>query len=137
MIPIRQGFSCRFQKCKCRNWDRHRDHRGKPAGGAALMALPSEALDCSNINGLPQDLGKVDFIDDPGVSGASPKLSPLGRLASATAKTLYDAINRAQSPDQLDHLAKMMWSIYSEGGVTECDATFLSESIDRRTAGAQ
>ena len=87
------------------------------------LALPSEALYRNDINDLPQGLGKLV---------ASPKLSGLQRLASAAATTLYDAINRAHTPDQLDSLAKAMWGIHTEGAISVEDSEFLSSCIDRR-----
>jgi hypothetical protein len=58
------------------------------------MALPSEALHCNDINDLAQGLGKLGCIEAEGVSGTSPKLSGLRRLASAVATTVYDATSR-------------------------------------------
>jgi hypothetical protein len=99
------------------------------------MALPSEAADCNDINDLPQCLGKLDCIDAEEVSGASPKLSGLRRLASTAANTLYDDINRAHTTEQLDRLSKAMWRIRGEGAISEPDSEFLSNCIDRRRLG--
>jgi hypothetical protein len=57
---------------------------------------------------------------------------PLKAWASAAATTLYDAIDRAKTPDQLDHVARTLWDVCGEGAISEDDATFLSECIDRR-----
>lgn len=61
-------------------------------------------------------------------------MSALRTLASAAAATLYDAINQAQSGDQLDQLARLMWQGYGEGAISDDDATFLGSCIDRRRA---
>jgi hypothetical protein len=96
------------------------------------MALPSEVLYCNDINGLSEVLGKLGCIETKEISETPPKLSGLRRLASAAATTVYDAINLAHTPDQLDCLAKEMWGIHVEGAISEDDVTFLSSCIDRR-----
>ena len=56
----------------------------------------------------------------------------LRTLSSAAAVTIYDSINAAGAPDQLDHLARLMWQGYGGGAISEDDATFLSSCIERR-----
>jgi hypothetical protein len=56
----------------------------------------------------------------------------LRTLASAAANIIYDAVNTAVAPDDLDRLARTMWRGYGEGAISEEDATFLSSCIDRR-----
>jgi hypothetical protein len=59
-------------------------------------------------------------------------MTALRSLASAAATTIYDAINAAAAPDQLDRLARVMWQGYGEGAISEDDATFLNSCINRR-----
>lgn len=61
-------------------------------------------------------------------------MSALRTLANAAATSLYDAINQAQSGEQLDHLARLMWQGYGDGAISDDDATFLGSCIDRRRA---
>ena len=56
----------------------------------------------------------------------------LRSFASATANTIYDAINAAETPDELDQLARVLWRGYGEGAIGDDDAQFLQSSIDRR-----
>jgi hypothetical protein len=56
----------------------------------------------------------------------------LRTLASAAANTIYDALNAAKTPDDLDQLALTMWRGYGEGVISEEDATFLGTCIDRQ-----
>ena len=53
-------------------------------------------------------------------------------FASVAATIIYDAINAANAPNHLDRLAREMWRDYSEGAISDDDATFLGSFIDRR-----
>jgi hypothetical protein len=60
-------------------------------------------------------------------------MSALASL-SATATALYDGINAAASPDQLDNLARAIWHSYGKGDVADDETTFLTEAISKRRA---
>src|SRR5215218_5172857 len=59
-------------------------------------------------------------------------MTALRTLASPAACTLYDAIAVADTPDQLDQLARTLWRGYGEGAIGDDDATLLQSCIDRR-----
>jgi len=65
-------------------------------------------------------------IEAKGLSGAASNLS------TAAAYTLYDAINRAQSAEELHELARSVWQGYGAGALSDDDASFLGGSIERR-----
>jgi hypothetical protein len=44
---------------------------------------------------------------------------------------IYGALDTARNPDDLDHLARIMWKGYGEGAILDEDATFLGTCIDR------
>jgi hypothetical protein len=54
------------------------------------------------------------------------------RNLSPAAATLYNSINAAPSPDQLDNLGRSVWHHLSQGAIGDEDATFLSEAIEKR-----
>jgi hypothetical protein len=54
------------------------------------------------------------------------------RVFSAAAATLYDGINAASSPVQLDEFARLVWKAYGDKVISEGDASHLSECIERR-----
>jgi hypothetical protein len=58
--------------------------------------------------------------------------APLQSLASAAVTTLYDAIGRAKTAVDLDKLAKSLWRGYSDGAISEADATHLDDYIQSR-----
>ena len=72
-------------------------------------------------------MGKTPGIELQSVSAPPPKLSPV-------ATALYDGINAAASPDQLDDLTRAMWQSYGAGDVGDDEAAFLTEAITRRRA---
>ena len=59
-------------------------------------------------------------------------MSTLRTLSSAAASLIYDQINEAQSPEQLDELAKLMWLGNGEGEISDVDAMILDDAIRRR-----
>jgi hypothetical protein len=59
-------------------------------------------------------------------------MTALREFASAAAAAIYDAINVAETPDQLDQLARTMWRGYTEGAIGDDDAALLQSCIDRR-----
>lgn len=54
------------------------------------------------------------------------------RNLSPAAATLYNDINAAPSPDQLDNLSRSVWHLLSLGAIRDEDASFLSEAIEKR-----
>ncbi len=54
------------------------------------------------------------------------------RALSPTAAVFYDNINAALSPDQLDNLDRAVWHHYGKGELTDDEASFLHEAIDKR-----
>jgi hypothetical protein len=69
---------------------------------------------------------------EPGNPASPSKCVPLRTFASVAASVIYDAINVAETPDQLDDLARTMWRGYGEGAITDDDANVLQSCIDRR-----
>jgi hypothetical protein len=59
-------------------------------------------------------------------------MTALREFASAAATAIYDAINAANAPDDLDQLARIMWRGYGEGVIGEDDAQILQSCIDQR-----
>jgi hypothetical protein len=59
-------------------------------------------------------------------------MTALKEFASAAATAIYDAINAANAPDDLDQLARIMWRGYGEGVIGEDDAQILQSCIDQR-----
>ena len=57
-------------------------------------------------------------------------MSTLKTVVSAMANTIYDSINVAEAPDQLDQLARVIWRGYSERAIDDDDAQFLQFCID-------
>lgn len=51
---------------------------------------------------------------------------------SPAASVLYDAINAAGSPDQLDNLGRAVWHHWGKGEFSDDEATFLNGAIDKR-----
>lgn len=85
----------------------------------------------SAINQLDRQTSLTGDIEAKGVSGDVANQS-LRRLASAAANTLYDEITRAQSGEQLDHVARWVWRGFGEGTICDEDANFLQDYIERR-----
>jgi hypothetical protein len=57
----------------------------------------------------------------------------LSNRASAAARwMIFDDINAAATPDQLDRLARVLWQDWGNGAIGDDDAQFLIECIDRR-----
>jgi len=59
----------------------------------------------------------------------------LGNLFAArsqTTVTIFESINQAETHDQLDHFAKLIWRNYANGGINDEDAQFLQSCIDQR-----
>lgn len=59
-------------------------------------------------------------------------MTALRNLTSAAAATIYDAINRVDNSDDLDHLARLMWQGRNDGAISDDDAAFLDSYIARR-----
>src|SRR5262245_40162603 len=59
-------------------------------------------------------------------------MTALREFASVAATAIYDAINAANAPDDLDQLARIMWRGYGEGVIGEDDAQILQSCIDQR-----
>jgi len=59
-------------------------------------------------------------------------MTALRTFASEAATAIYDALDTAHGPGDLDHLARTMWKGYGEGAISEADATFLGTCIDRQ-----
>lgn len=59
-------------------------------------------------------------------------MTALRSFASGAATAIYDAINVAETPDQLDHLARTLWRGYGEGAIGDGDAQVLQACIDHR-----
>lgn len=51
---------------------------------------------------------------------------------SPPAAALYDAINAATSPDQMDNLGRTLWHLFGKGELNDDEAQFLSGAIERR-----
>jgi hypothetical protein len=51
---------------------------------------------------------------------------------SLAAAQLYDGINGACDPDQLDNAARRIWEVYGLGRIGDDEATFLAECVERR-----
>jgi hypothetical protein len=51
---------------------------------------------------------------------------------STAAAALYDIINAATSPDQMDNLGRALWHLYSKGDLADDEAQFLSGAIEKR-----
>lgn len=51
---------------------------------------------------------------------------------SPAASLVYDAINTAASPDQLDNIGRAVWHDWGNGRLTDDEATFLNSAIDKR-----
>jgi len=49
-----------------------------------------------------------------------------------TAAAVYDNINAAHSPDQLENVARVVWHHYSKNELGDAEATFLSGAIEKR-----
>jgi hypothetical protein len=47
-------------------------------------------------------------------------------------RAIYDTINAASDPDQLDEMGRLLWKGYGAGDIGECEATYLSTCIERR-----
>ncbi|UPJ41807.1 hypothetical protein IVB40_31750 [Bradyrhizobium sp. 40] len=62
-------------------------------------------------------------------------MTTLLRVLSPTAAVLYDAVNSALSPDQLDNVGRAVWHRVSNGELSDEDATFLSQAIEKRRPG--
>jgi hypothetical protein len=69
-------------------------------------------------------------IDDKGISGSL--ANPMRTLASAAAHTIYDAIDAAAGPDELDLLTSQIWRGYCAGAINDIDAAVLVSCIDQR-----
>jgi hypothetical protein len=59
-------------------------------------------------------------------------MTALRSFASGAAAMIYDAINVAATPDQLDQLARTFWRGNDEGAIGDADAAVLQSCIDRR-----
>ena len=64
-------------------------------------------------------------------------MTAMRAFASEAAATIYNAINEARSPDQLDQLARLLWQGNGEGAIPDDDAAFLASCIDRRRPRGQ
>ncbi|MHC2291714.1 hypothetical protein [Bradyrhizobium barranii] len=53
-------------------------------------------------------------------------------ILTPAAATLYNGINAALSPDQLDSLSRSVWHLLGQGAIGDDDATFLSQAIEKR-----
>ncbi|UVO27031.1 hypothetical protein [Bradyrhizobium arachidis] len=53
-------------------------------------------------------------------------------VLSPIAAAIYDSINGALSPDQLDNFARSVWHHLSRGVLTDDEATFLSNAVEKR-----
>jgi hypothetical protein len=58
----------------------------------------------------------------------SAPLTALGPFASA----MYDSINGAASPDQLDNLGRTLWHRWGKGEFSDDEANFLHSAIEKR-----
>jgi hypothetical protein len=58
-------------------------------------------------------------------------MSVLGALRPLAAVT-YDATNGAAAPDQLDNIARAIWTSWGKGELTDEEATFLTSAVDNR-----
>jgi hypothetical protein len=59
-------------------------------------------------------------------------MTALRSFTSVAATTIYEALNVADTPDQLDQLARAIWRGYGEAAIGDDDAALLQEFIDRR-----
>jgi hypothetical protein len=53
-------------------------------------------------------------------------------ILSVNAAAIYDRINAATSPDELDEVSEALWKIYFPAGLSDAEANFLSEAIHKR-----
>lgn len=53
-------------------------------------------------------------------------------VLSPVALAIYDSINAALSPDQLDNFARSVSHHLSKGSLTDDEATFLSNAVEKR-----
>jgi hypothetical protein len=51
---------------------------------------------------------------------------------SVNAAAIYDQINAATSPDQLANLGRSLWHEWGKGRLSDAEATFLSEAVEKR-----
>ena len=56
----------------------------------------------------------------------------LRHLPNPVAATLYDAIDAARQPEDLDDVARCLWRRYGEGSIGDDEANLLQSLIDRR-----
>jgi hypothetical protein len=89
---------------------------------------------CLPVKPLAKAFGRV-----LGVSGyvwaldwREPMMLALREFGSAAVTVLYDAINVAQTSEQLDLLVRTMWGGFCAGEITEADTEFLQSCIQRR-----
>jgi hypothetical protein len=64
-------------------------------------------------------------------------MTALRTFASEAATAIYTSLDNVRTPDDLDHLARMMWKEYGEGAISDDDATFLGTCIDRQRPRAR
>ncbi len=63
----------------------------------------------------------------------TPELRNLGvGLVSAAGRAIYEELNGARTPDQLDAVARLIWEGYGAGRISDGEATELSGCIERR-----
>lgn len=95
-----------------------------------FLAVPRVLHGGNVVKGLDCQTDATARIDDKDLSAAV--ANPLRSFGSEAATIIYNAINQAATPDDLDQLARTMWRGYGEGAINEDDAGFLQSCIDRR-----
>ena len=95
------------------------------------LALPREAREVGDLNGLGKGLGKLGPIEFQCISESAPKplaAQTLGHAGGA----IYKAINICSDPSQLDKIGGLIWQGWGDGSIGDDEAQYLSSCIEYR-----